>query len=149
VNSYYRGSHGILLVYDLTDPASAISIRMWLEEINKFAKEGIPVFLVGNKLDLLQTSSSNRVLSETTVQETRQIIKDLQIEFPHLQNCECSAKTGEHVEQAFLGLIAAMIKEKQDNYRPYERNMNQKPEIRIHSAAGNILSPSSSSCCGT
>jgi GTPase SAR1 family protein len=115
---------------------------MWLQEIEKFAKEGIPVLLVGNKADLLQTS--NRALSET-VQETRQIVKELQAEFPSLRNYECSAKTGERVEEAFLGLIAAMVKEKQENYRPYERT-DRKPEIRIQS--GNTLS-SSSSCCGT
>ena len=141
MNSYYRGSHGILLVYDLTDPSSASSIRMWLEEIAKFAKDGIPVLLVGNKVDLLQ--SSNRVLVET-VQETRQIVKELQIEFPHLRNCECSAMTGDHVEQAFLGLIAAMIKEKRENYRPYER-ADRNPEIRIQSR--NTVSVLSSSCC--
>jgi Ras-related protein Rab-1A len=35
-SSYYRGSHGIFVVYDITDVVSFNNIRVWLEEIKKY-----------------------------------------------------------------------------------------------------------------
>jgi Ras-related protein Rab-1A len=147
VNSYYRGAHGILLVYDLTDPSSAISLRMWLQEIEKFAKEGIPIILIGNKSDLTLRSMNQQV--SPVIQETRQIISDLQIDFPLLQNYECSAKTGEQIEQSFLHLIQAMVKEKQENYRPYDKRQEKKMTVRVHRNGNELSSESTLSCCGT
>lgn len=50
--SYYRGAHGIAIVFDLTDRQSFEHVEKWLEEINKYAKENVMRFLIGNKSDL-------------------------------------------------------------------------------------------------
>merc|ERR1719295_52727 len=50
-NSFYRGSHGIVLVYDITDPTSFEHVRCWAQEILKYA-DGAAMLLVGNKADL-------------------------------------------------------------------------------------------------
>jgi len=51
--SYYRGAHGIVTVFDLTDKNSFEHIEKWMEEINKYAKENVMKFLIGNKSDLV------------------------------------------------------------------------------------------------
>lgn len=50
--SYYRHSHGILLVYDITDEVSFENIRSWITQINTHADPDTNVLIIGNKRDL-------------------------------------------------------------------------------------------------
>ena len=50
--SYYKGAHGIILVYDITDRQSFKDIENWLAEIDKYGNENVVKLLVGNKSDL-------------------------------------------------------------------------------------------------
>ena len=52
--SYYRGANAIIIVFDLSDKKSFISITEWLKQIEKHAKENVYKFLVGNKSDLVE-----------------------------------------------------------------------------------------------
>lgn len=51
-SSYYRGAHGIIVVYDVTDQGSFTSVKQWLQEITKYSSENVNRLLVGNKCDL-------------------------------------------------------------------------------------------------
>ena len=51
-SSYYRGVHGIALVYDVTDPESFNNINQWVEEVKRYASEHVKCILVGAKSDL-------------------------------------------------------------------------------------------------
>ena len=50
--SYYKGAHGIILVYDITDRQSFKDIETWLAEVDKYGNENVVKLLVGNKSDL-------------------------------------------------------------------------------------------------
>mmetsp|Transcript_26010 Transcript_26010/g.43853 ORF Transcript_26010/g.43853 Transcript_26010/m.43853 type:complete len:481 (-) Transcript_26010:196-1638(-) len=50
--SYYRGVHGIMLVYDVSNRKSFRHVSYWLSNISKYANENVQVQLVGNKVDL-------------------------------------------------------------------------------------------------
>lgn len=50
--TYYKGSHGIILTYDITDRESFNNINSWLSEIKKHAGANVVKFLIGNKCDL-------------------------------------------------------------------------------------------------
>jgi Ras-related protein Rab-1A len=50
--SYYRGAHGIIVVYDITNRESFNNIKFWLEEVLKYGTEKTNVLIIGNKSDL-------------------------------------------------------------------------------------------------
>lgn len=50
--SYYRGSIGVILVYDITNRDSFNNVSKWLDETKSYANDKITVMLVANKTDL-------------------------------------------------------------------------------------------------
>eukprot|EP00397_Hematodinium_sp_SG-2012_P054535 GEMP01065843.1.p1 GENE.GEMP01065843.1~~GEMP01065843.1.p1 ORF type:complete len:207 (+),score=38.99 GEMP01065843.1:73-693(+) len=88
-SSYYRGAHGIIIVYDVTDRESFNSVKHWIEEISRYAAEGANKLLVGNKCDL----QSKKVVS---YDEAKDLADSLNIKF-----LETSAKNAHNVEEAF------------------------------------------------
>ena len=50
--SYYKGAHAIVIVFDITDRDSFDHVKIWMQDIDKFAKQGVMRILVGNKCDL-------------------------------------------------------------------------------------------------
>jgi len=88
--AYYRGSHGVLIVYDITDLKSFKNIKRWLSDIQSHALEDIQILLVGNKCDLIE----NRQVS---YEQGKKLADDVGINF-----IETSAKTSMNVEEAFM-----------------------------------------------
>ena len=89
-SSYYRGAHGIIVVYDVTDQASFSNVKQWLQEIDRYACENVNKLLVGNKCDL----TTKKVVDYNTAKE---FADGLGIPF-----LETSAKNSTNVEQAFI-----------------------------------------------
>jgi len=96
-SSYYRGAHGIIVVYDVTDQVSFNNVKQWLQEIDRYACENVNKLLVGNKSDLV----TKKVVDFNTAKE---FADGLGIPF-----LETSAKNATNVEQAFI-LMATEIK---------------------------------------
>ena len=61
-SSYYRGAHGIIIVYDITDQLTFNNVKQWLQEIDRYACDNVNKLLVGNKSDL----TSKRVVDTNT-----------------------------------------------------------------------------------
>jgi len=89
-SSYYRGAHGIIVVYDVTDQESFNNVKQWLNEIERYACEKVNKLLVGNKCDLV----SKKAVSY----EAAKAFAD-KLDIPFL---ETSAKAATNVEKAFL-----------------------------------------------
>ena len=51
-SSYYKGSHGCFIVYDITNEISFDNVEKWYEQAQKEASKDVSVILVGNKCDL-------------------------------------------------------------------------------------------------
>jgi Ras-related protein Rab-1A len=92
-SSYYRGSHGIIIVYDITDMESFDNVKMWINEITRYAGENVGKMLIGNKRDL----ESKRVVQYNTA---KAFADEHGIPF-----MEASAKDDLNVEQAFLSMV--------------------------------------------
>ena len=90
--SYYKGAHGIILVYDITDRQSFKDIENWLAEVDKYGTENVVKMLVGNKSDL----EANR---QVKTEEGKSLADSLNIKF-----LETSAKDAINVEKAFTTL---------------------------------------------
>jgi Ras-related protein Rab-1A len=105
VTSYYRGAHGIILAYDVTDPDSLRHVaHVWLKEVERHAHSQAKLILVGNKVDLASQCPERVAL-------TRAMAKELlaSSEGRIVGHVETSAKTGANVSDAFMGLIDALM----------------------------------------
>ncbi|KAJ1348211.1 hypothetical protein KIN20_003465 [Parelaphostrongylus tenuis] len=96
-SSYYRGAHGILIVYDITNEKTFENIPFWMKNVERYGCENVAKLLIGNKCDL---GSSRRVSTEMAQSCSEQY--DMQV-------IETSAKSSKNVEEAFLKL-ARIIK---------------------------------------
>eukprot|EP01112_Ceratiomyxa_fruticulosa_P004364 TRINITY_DN1488_c0_g5_i1.p1 TRINITY_DN1488_c0_g5~~TRINITY_DN1488_c0_g5_i1.p1 ORF type:complete len:207 (+),score=37.53 TRINITY_DN1488_c0_g5_i1:238-858(+) len=99
-SSYYRGAHGIIVVYDVTDQVSFNNVKQWMQEIQRYACDSVCRLLVGNKSDLIE----KKVVDGHVAKE---YAESLSIPF-----LETSAKSSTNVEQAFL-TMAGEIKRQQ------------------------------------
>nr|XP_008192110.1 PREDICTED: ras-related protein Rab-33B [Tribolium castaneum] len=59
VKHYYRNTHAIVLVYDVTNAASFDSLKKWVDECNRNCLHDIPRILVGNKCDGVAAVTTN------------------------------------------------------------------------------------------
>jgi len=49
---FYKGAHGVLVVYEISNQKSFAAMEEWIEEARQFAGTGIKFFLIANKCDL-------------------------------------------------------------------------------------------------
>ncbi|OMJ72164.1 hypothetical protein SteCoe_29455 [Stentor coeruleus] len=95
--SYYRGAVAALLVYDITNRDSFVSLSRWISEARAHGNKDITLILVGNKNDL----EEQRVIST----EEAQSFADQN----NLLFIETSAKTGNNVDAAYINTAKAIM----------------------------------------
>ena len=97
VSTYFKGAHGILLLYDVTNKDSFKNLESWLIEIEKNSSDKVLKILLGNKCDL----SDDR---EIQTEEGQAFAIRNGMEF-----METSAKMNTNVSEAFETLGKLMI----------------------------------------
>lgn len=93
-NAYYRGSHVVIFVYDITYKKSFDDIKDFLDEACKHVNENTPKYLVGNKADLVD---KREVKTETASKFAEENGFDYFI--------EVSAKTSFNLDKLFDDLV--------------------------------------------
>ena len=127
--SYYRGAHGIATVFDLTDRDSFEHVEKWLGEINKYAKENVMRFLIGNKSDLVD----KRVVK---YEEVRALANKLKIYY-----VETSAKNNINISDFFE-------KATQEYLNKYDFKKDKElGGVSLDSRKLNIRKDKQSGCC--
>jgi len=105
--SFYRGAHGILLVYDITDKESfGNRVEEWLREIKNYTPDKTPIVFVGNKADL----KDKRTVDESAARAFA--------EKHGLKYMETSAKENINVNEAFMSLAELIVEQKFGNTNP-------------------------------
>ena len=128
---YFKGAHGIILFYDISNRESFKNLEYWLDLINNSISESPHIVLVGNKIDLEKER-------KITAKEGEEFAKNKGLLF-----FESSAKTGKNVDLIFMELVKDMnkdpvfqkiqeklkkqrIKEKEEKEREENWKKNQK-----------------------
>jgi len=131
IASYYRGAHGILLLYDVTDKDSFKNLSNWLIEIEKNASKNVLKVLIGNKSDL----EDKRVVSYNQGKEFADTYG--------LKFIETSAKKNLNVNEAFETLGRELMIASAD-----KKVTNQKQNKKISVAKAQDLNiKKKDGCC--
>lgn len=100
-STYYRGTHGVIVVYDVTSGESFANVKRWLHEIDQNC-DVVNRILVGNKND---DPERKVVLTE----DARRFADQMGI-----QLFETSAKDNINVEEMFRAVTQLVLKSKKD-----------------------------------
>ena len=122
-SSYYRGAHGIVIVYDITCKESFENVKMWLKQIDNYANQKVLKILVGNKADL---ENSRRVDKEKVLYFCQE---------NNIYHIETSAKNSDNIKDIFLYLS--------ENLRKKTIQLEKK-NIKI--SKGHKISPKDNCC---
>jgi len=123
--SYLRDSHGVFLVFDLTQKKSFDSLNFWLEEINNsdINKQYVKM-LIGNKSDFKQKEVDKETAKKFAEEN-------------NMKYLEVSAKDGINIESMFemMGIECVKILEKENkgendkSNRSRIKNKEEKEEV--------------------
>jgi len=130
-SSYYRGAHGIIVVYDVTDSDTYQNVKQWLQEIDRYAVEGVNKLLVGNKSDLATKKVVDYAAAKAFADE---------LGIPFL---ETSAKNATNVEQAFL----TMSKQIKDRMGSTSMASGPGGKSTIKGLGQNVEQKTAGGCC--
>lgn len=96
--NYYKGAHGIILIYDVTNQKTFENVRNWVTQIRENASEKAIIYIVGNKIDDRQ----NKVV---TKEEGEKMAKEFNLQF-----YEASAKEDINIASTFDSLVKDIYK---------------------------------------
>ena len=130
VSTYYKGGHGIMMVYDITDLESFRCLDSWLKEIEKNASKNVYKILVGNKNDM---------------EKERKVSFEKGMEFADLHGMkffETSAKENKNVEEAFKEMTKDII----NSLKKVNEKINSNSNFVIEKKKGKDLNKKRGCC---
>lgn len=98
--SFYQGTHGAILVFDLSRAKTFPGLKEWLTDMNSIIQKEIPMVIIGNKSDLLP--DVGEVIDPKEPQEFAKQHNSFYL--------TTSARNGDNVEKAFFDLTVCMLK---------------------------------------
>ncbi len=102
---YYRGAQVAIIVYDITNKNSFLTLKRWVKELKLHGPPDILIAIVGNKSDL----SGNRKVSFNQAKAYADEINALCI--------ETSAKTNSNINELFINISNQIPEQKKnDNF---------------------------------
>jgi Ras-related protein Rab-35 len=108
-STYYRGTHGVIVVYDVTNGETFSNVKRWLSEIDQNC-DSVQRILVGNKCE----DKENRVVLE---EDARRLATAIKVDY-----YETSAKDNLNVQEMFNAITRQVLDFKLSAGNPSERN---------------------------
>lgn len=90
ISSYYKGCHGVIILFNTHDNTSYENIQVWIDEVKNNASNGVKIIIVGNEFN----------------DSSRAVIFDQASEYAMSVNAiytEVNVKTGINVQELFQG----------------------------------------------
>ena len=109
---FFKGSDGIILVYSVIDQNSFDCVNKWMTQIRNLSPPDVKVILVANKSDCHTERVISRDQGITVAQQYR------------IPFFECSAKTGENVNEIFEKMSEAVLERLILKKRDLENSMH-------------------------
>jgi small GTP-binding protein len=97
--NFYEGTHGAILVFDLSRANTFSKMKEWLADMRNLLEHEIPFLIIGNKSDLLP--ELGEVINREEPKQFAEIEKSSYV--------ETSAKTGVNVEKIFIEISQRML----------------------------------------
>jgi len=116
-STYYRGTHGVIVVYDVTSGESFANVKRWLHEIEQNC-EVVNRILVGNKND---APDRKVVLTEDAQRFADQM---------RIQLFETSAKENINVEEMFMAITRQVLHTKKERKERQAGQNNDTVNLR-------------------
>jgi len=91
--NYYQRAHGIVLTFALDKRSSFSNLKNWLNAIKDNTKQEIPIIIMANKKDLVET---REVLQDEIIEKAQEL---------NVQYFESSAKENIMIDEAFDTII--------------------------------------------
>ena len=103
IQNFYRNSSLAILVYAINEKSSFQNLEMWLNEIKVQGSPGVKIYLIGNKIDLVDER-------QVSYEEGEKFCKDNQLDL----FMETSAKTGLNAQEVFIKAAKTLYQEQLD-----------------------------------
>lgn len=122
-STYYRGTHGVIVVYDVTSGESFANVKRWLHEIDQNC-DVVNRILVGNKDD----DSDRKVV---LTQDAQRFAEQMGI-----QLFETSAKENKNVEEMFLAITKLVLATKKEQMKKAAEQPPESIKLNKRSTGG-------------
>ena len=110
--TYYKGSKGALIIYDISRKESFTNVDKWIGDLKEYGDENVCILLIGNKSDLDN-------IREVSIDEVTKKAEQYNIGF-----CETSAKNAKNIDYAFQKLIKLIAEKIPNNDEKYGNQSN-------------------------
>ncbi|XP_062918643.1 ras-related protein Rab-35-like isoform X1 [Mobula hypostoma] len=127
-STYYRNTHGVIIVYDVTNPESFVNVKRWLHEISQNC-DTVSKVLVGNK-------NEDPLARQVEYADAKRFCDQVGIRL-----FETSAKENTNVEEMFNAVTFMVLKCKKDNLA---RLQQQNEVVKINKPK---KKPAVKKCC--
>lgn len=148
-STYYRGTHGVIIVYDVTNGESFANVKRWLQEIQQNC-EVVNKVLGGFFFKFQQTSHYNNkyisVGNKDDDPSRKVVITDDAKRFAQqmdIELFETSAKDNINVEEMFLAITKQVLTYKLQN----AETVAQSDDRRIKLGGGSKNNKKKKKCC--
>ncbi|XP_060085609.1 ras-related protein Rab-35-like [Ylistrum balloti] len=125
-STYYRGTHGVIVVYDVSSGESFANVKRWLHEIDQNC-DVVNRILVGNKDDdpdrkVVLTADAQRFAEQMGI-----------------QLFETSAKENTNVEEMFIGITKlVLVTKKEQMKKAADQPQEDRGGIHLTRGGGNL-----------